>query len=63
VERDLAERNLNLLVALFLGSGVFPTSAQPPLTAPVTAPLRGVSAEYGEYLVNAWPARIAMATT
>lgn len=57
VERDLPERNLNLLAALFLGSGMFPTSAQPPITAPVTAPPRGVSAAYGEYLVNALACR------
>lgn len=57
LEGDLPERNLNLLAALSLGSGVFPTSAQPPLTIPATAPLRGTSAEYGEYLVNALACR------
>ena len=45
-------RNLNILAALFLGAGLFPTSAQAPVGA-VTAPAAGPTAEYGAYLVAA----------
>jgi mono/diheme cytochrome c family protein len=43
---------LNALAAIFVGSGVFRTSAQPPITQPVVAPVQGPSAEYGKYLVS-----------
>lgn len=52
VERDLPERDLNLLAAVLVGGGMFPTSAQPPITAPVVAPAAG-SPDYGKYLVSA----------
>lgn len=52
VERDLPRRDLNLLGAIFFGAGLFPTSAQEPITAPVVAPAPGSEA-YGEYLVYA----------
>ncbi len=41
----------NLLGAVIIGLGVFPTSQQPPITQPVTAPPDG-TAEHGQYLVN-----------
>ncbi len=34
VERDLHRRKLPALAAVFLGSGMFPTSAQPLITQP-----------------------------
>jgi mono/diheme cytochrome c family protein len=43
---------LNALAAIFVGSGVFRTSAQAPITQPVVAPVQGPSAEYGRYLVS-----------
>jgi cytochrome c553 len=43
---------LNFLAALILGVGMFPTSAQPPITRPVLAPAEGTSAAYGKYLVS-----------
>lgn len=52
VERSIPDRNLNILAALFVGAGMFPTSAQEPITAPVVAPQAG-TVEYGEYLISA----------
>ncbi|RPJ38595.1 MAG: cytochrome c, partial [Chloroflexi bacterium] len=52
VNRDLPERDLNAVAAVFLGAGMFPTSAQPPVTIPVTGPAQGTP-EYGRYLVSA----------
>lgn len=43
---------LNVLAAVFVGAGMFPTSAQPPITAPVLAPAADTSAAYGHYLVS-----------
>ena len=43
---------LNTLGALFIGAGMFPTSAQQPITAPVVAPAEDTSAAYGQYLVS-----------
>jgi len=51
VKRDLPKRDLNLLAALFVGSGLFPTAAKPPITQPVVAPPAGATADYGKYLV------------
>ena len=44
-------RNLNALAAIFLGTGVFPTSAQPPVGS-LIAPPAGPTAEYGKYLIS-----------
>jgi mono/diheme cytochrome c family protein len=52
VENPQPARHLNVLAALFLGAGLFPTSAQAPVGA-VTAPPAGPTAEYGAYLVAA----------
>ncbi|HEU5219712.1 MAG TPA: cytochrome c [Gemmatimonadales bacterium] len=43
---------LNALIAFFVGLGLAPTSAQPPITRPVIAPAEGESAERGQYLVS-----------
>ncbi len=53
VENNLPGRDLNLLGALFVGLGQFPSSAQTPITGPVVAPSKG-TAEYGDYLVRAF---------
>jgi mono/diheme cytochrome c family protein len=53
VNRDLPKRDMNVLAALFFGAGLFPTSAQVPITGPVAAPNPG-TAEYGKYIVSAY---------
>jgi mono/diheme cytochrome c family protein len=50
VNRDLPERDLNILAALFVGANLAPTSAQPPITAEIVAPPSN-TVEYGQYLV------------
>lgn len=52
VGRNVPATNPNVLAALFIGSGVFPTSVQPPIDGPQNAPPAGVTPEYGAYLVN-----------
>lgn len=49
---DAPANQLNLLGALFVGAGMFPTATQPPITQPVVAPPAGTSGEYGKYLVS-----------
>ncbi len=44
--------NLNVIGALFIGAGLAPTSAQPPITQPIVAPAEGASLEYGQYLIS-----------
>lgn len=51
-QSDTPSNGLNLLGALFVGAGIFPTSAQPPLTQPIVAPPEGTTADYGKYLVD-----------
>lgn len=51
VENPQPVRNLNVLAAIFLGVGLFPTAAQTPVGA-VTAPSAGPTAAYGNYLVS-----------
>ena len=43
---------LNVVGALFIGAGLAPTSAQPPITQPIVAPAEDASADYGKYLVS-----------
>jgi mono/diheme cytochrome c family protein len=43
---------INVLGAEFFGTGMFPTYAQPSITAPVVAPRAGPDAVYGKYLVS-----------
>jgi cytochrome c553 len=54
---NLPSKNLNVLAHAALGAGVFPSSAQPPITAPVTAPPRAATAEYGQYITSALACR------
>jgi cytochrome c553 len=51
VDNPQPARNLNVLAALFLGTGMFPTSAQPPAGS-VAAPPAGPTAAYGKYLIS-----------
>jgi mono/diheme cytochrome c family protein len=50
VTHELPQRNLSVIAALFVGAGLFPTSAQVPILEPINAPEVG-SMEYGAYLV------------
>jgi mono/diheme cytochrome c family protein len=52
--RNVPPKNLNAFAYAVLGSGVFPNSAQDPITTPVTAPKRGPTAEYGQYITSAF---------
>ena len=52
VEPNTPPTKLNVLVAFFIGLGLAPTSAQPPITRPIIAPAEGDSAEHGKYLVS-----------
>ncbi len=52
VNRDLPGRSLSPVAAAIVGSGVFPTSAQAPITTPVQTPAIG-TAEYGKYVTMA----------
>lgn len=42
----------NFVAALILGAGMFPPSAQTPITQPIVAPPRGATADYGAYIVR-----------
>ncbi len=52
------ENDLNLLGAVFIGAGLFPTSAQPAITRPITAPPQGPTADYGLYLISVSGCRV-----
>jgi mono/diheme cytochrome c family protein len=52
VQHVTPEMEVNLLGAIVIGAGIFPTTAQPPITQPVVAPPRGPTAAYGKYLVD-----------
>jgi mono/diheme cytochrome c family protein len=56
VEHQVPDRNLSVMAAIFVGAGMLPTSAQPPITAPVVAPQTGTVA-YGEYLSRGFGCR------
>lgn len=51
-KNDTPSNSGNLLAMLFLGAGVFDTSAQPRITQPIPDPPAGVNAERGKYLVS-----------
>jgi len=51
VPHDTPPVSPNLLGAMLIGVGGFPTSQQPPITQPVDAPLEG-TADHGQYLVG-----------
>jgi mono/diheme cytochrome c family protein len=50
-QNDTPTNGLNVLGALFVGAGLFPTNAQSPITQPIVAPPQGPTADYGKYLV------------
>jgi mono/diheme cytochrome c family protein len=50
VNRDLPEKNLNILAAILFGANLAPTAAQPPITVEIIAPPAN-TLEYGQYLV------------
>ena len=52
VAHELPERKLNLIGAVLVGLGVYPSSLQDSMTAPVIAPPKTATAEYGRYLVT-----------
>lgn len=52
VTRGLPEKQMNLIGAVLVGLGVYPSSLQEPLIAPVTSPLQAATPEYGRYLVD-----------
>lgn len=51
-QNDTPTNALNVVGALFIGAGLFPTSQQSPITAPIVAPPDGPTAEFGKYLVD-----------
>jgi mono/diheme cytochrome c family protein len=53
VDHGVPERSLTPLVAAMMGVGMFPTAAQPAITAPIVAPPLG-TAEYGKYITLAY---------
>jgi mono/diheme cytochrome c family protein len=52
VKHDVPETSMTVLGALFVGAGLFQTSAQPRILQPVVAPPTGVTTDYGKYLVS-----------
>jgi mono/diheme cytochrome c family protein len=52
VGRTTTPRDIGLIGTMLIGAGLFPTSAQAPITEPVAAPPTGVTAAYGRYLVT-----------
>lgn len=50
VNRDLPERDLNILAAILVGANLAPTAAQPPITEEIVAP-QANTVEYGQYLI------------
>lgn len=61
VQPSTPPTKLNVVAALFIGSGVFHTSAQVPITQPIVAPTEGTSADYGKYLVSILGCRLCHA--
>lgn len=53
VQNSTPPPRLNVLAAIMIGVGLFPTSEQPAITQPIVAPPAGTTAEYGKYLVSA----------
>lgn len=51
-ETDTPANGVNVLGALFIGSGVFNTSVQPHISQPVIGPPAGITSDYGKYLVS-----------
>lgn len=51
VERELPERQMNVLAAVLFGAGMFPMSPQAPVTEAITAPAPG-TVEHGKYTID-----------
>lgn len=58
VNHDTPNNELGPVAMVLVGAGVFPTSAQPPITVPVVAPPAGVTVDYGKYLVDITGCRV-----
>ena len=52
IKRELPEQKLNLMGAVLVGLGVYPSSLQDPVNPPVIAPQQAATPEYGQYLVS-----------
>ncbi|MGH2365320.1 MAG: c-type cytochrome [Chloroflexota bacterium] len=52
VQHVVPQRDVNIIGLLLVGAGLFPTSAQPAVPEPQTAPAAGVTPQYGHYLVQ-----------
>jgi len=52
VNHDEPDFQPNFVSMLVLGAGLFPPSAQAPITQPIVAPAKGATPEYGKYLVS-----------
>ena len=52
IDRQVPETQVSLLGIILIGAGIFPTSAQQPLTERVEAPPAGPTPAYGGYLVE-----------
>ena len=52
VNNIVPQRNLGIIATLLIGAGLFPTSEQPHIAQPQTAPPPGVTPQYGQYLVQ-----------
>ncbi len=58
VKRDTPPTSFNVVGAVFVGAGIFSTSAQTPISQPVVAPPAGATADYGKYLVSVLGCRV-----
>ncbi len=52
--RNVPPKNLSVLGYALIGAGLFPTSAQPPISGPIAGQPRGATAEYGRYITKAF---------
>jgi mono/diheme cytochrome c family protein len=52
ITHDLPDRQVSILAAAMVGAGMFPTSAQAPITEPVISPPAAATADYGRYMVS-----------
>jgi cytochrome c553 len=53
VDRPVPTRDIAFPGLVFIGAGLFPTSAQPPITSPIQTPPTGTPA-YGKYIVEGY---------
>jgi cytochrome c553 len=51
-DHQTPENGMNLIGTVLVGVGIFPTSAQPPIAAPIANPPPGVVPDHGRYLVD-----------